>query len=218
MAEKKDRPFFNPGNRENVSHDAVCGRRITPSSATRRTRRFSGLQEIKYKDLKEVVSINIDYRPLPFQVRQDYIRLNEQQVIVPISLEVQNKDLTFKEENGVQNAKIAVYGIITSITNRIIMEFDDDMLASYQPENLPTGPVGQVDLPEGGDPRQEDALQARPGGEGHQQRAHRRAANRDRPADVRREEAVGQLADPVRLHSSAARRCRKTTRCSSSAT
>jgi len=92
--------------------------------------------EIKYKDLKEVVSINIEYKQLAFEVRQDYIRLNDQQVIVPISLEVQNKDLTYKEENGVKSAKLAVYGVITSITNRVIMGFDDDLMASYPTENF----------------------------------------------------------------------------------
>jgi GWxTD domain-containing protein len=138
LATKADRPFFNPGNRENYplmhmrAKDSPFERYETYTMVQRP-------QSIKYTDLKEVVSIKLDYKQLPFQLRQDYIRLNDQQVIVPISLEVQNKDLTFKEENGVHNAKLAVYGIITSITNRIIMEFDDDVLASYQPENLQHG-------------------------------------------------------------------------------
>ena len=138
MAEKKDRPFFNPGNRETYPLMSMRAK----DNPFERYEVYSKIQrptELKYKDLKEQVSINIDYRPLPFQVRQDYIKLNEQQVLVPISVEVQNKDLTFKEENGTSSAKLAVYGIITSITNRIIMEFDDDVAANYSPDNLQTG-------------------------------------------------------------------------------
>ncbi len=142
LASKADRPYFNPGNRENYPMMQLRAK-DNPFERYETYTMVQRPQEIKYKDLKEVVSINIDYKPLPFELRQDYIRLNDQQVIVPISLEVQNKDLTFKEENGVQNAKLAVYGIITSITNRVIMEFDDDILASYQPENLPQGLVAR---------------------------------------------------------------------------
>ena len=142
LANKSDRPYFNPGNRENYPMMQLRAK-DNPFERYETYTMVQRPQEIKYKDLKEVVNVNIDYKPLPFQVRQDYIRLNDQQVIVPISLEVQNKDLSFKEENGVQNAKIAVYGIITSITNRVIMEFDDDMLASYQPENLQQGLVAR---------------------------------------------------------------------------
>ncbi len=142
LATKADRPFFNPGMRENYPMMHLRAQ----DNPFERYETYTMVQRprpIKYKDLKEVVSINIDYKPLPFEVRQDYIRLNDQQVLVPISLEVQNKDLSFKEENGVHNAKLAVYGIITSITNRIIMEFDDDVLASYQPEDLARGLTGR---------------------------------------------------------------------------
>ncbi|HXK61597.1 MAG TPA: GWxTD domain-containing protein [Acidobacteriota bacterium] len=142
LATKADRPFFNPGMRENYPMMHLRAK----DNPFERYETYTMVQRprpIKYKDLKEVVSINIDYKPLPFEVRQDYIRLNDQQVLVPISLEVQNKDLSFKEENGVHNAKLAVYGIITSITNRIIMEFDDDVLASYQPEDLARGLTGR---------------------------------------------------------------------------
>jgi GWxTD domain-containing protein len=142
MARKEDRPWFSPGNRENYpmmfqrAKDNPFIRYETYAMVQRP-------QEIKYKDLKEMVTINIQYRNLPFQFREDFIRLNDDQVLVPITIEVQNKDLTFKEEHGVQRAKMAIYGIITSITNRIIMEFDDDVSADYQPEVFAQGLLGR---------------------------------------------------------------------------
>jgi GWxTD domain-containing protein len=93
--------------------------------------------QIKYKDLQEIVEIELSYETLPFQARLDTFWLNEAQVLVPITVEVQNKDLTFEEENGKRVAKVAVYGIVTSITNRVITEFDDDMLNSFTPEEFP---------------------------------------------------------------------------------
>lgn len=92
--------------------------------------------QIKYKDLKEIVEVQLSYETLPFQARLDTFWLNDAQVLVPITVEVQNKDLTFEEENGKRVAKVAVYGIVTSITNRVITEFDDDMLNSFSVEEF----------------------------------------------------------------------------------
>jgi GWxTD domain-containing protein len=93
-------------------------------------------EPIKYGDLKEVVNVNLSYNELPFQVREDYIRLNEAQTVVPVTLEWQNKDLTFTPvpETGSSQAKIAVYGIVTGLSNEVITEFDDDVVSSYGPD------------------------------------------------------------------------------------
>ncbi len=95
--------------------------------------------KIKYKDLEEIVKVNLTFNDLPFQIRQDYFKLNEDRVVVPITLEFENKYLNFKEENGIHTAKIALYGVITSITNRIVQEFEDDLQIAYKPEFLRQG-------------------------------------------------------------------------------
>ena len=59
--------------------------------------------------------------------------------MVPITLELQNKELTFKKQAGLYRAKVAVYGIITSITNRVIKEFEDDLITSYPSDSLQEG-------------------------------------------------------------------------------
>ena len=95
--------------------------------------------KIKYKDLQEIVKVNVSFDDLPFQIRQDYFKLNEDRVVVPITLELENKYLNFKEENGIHTAKVALYGVITSITNRIVQEFEDDLQVAYKPEFLRQG-------------------------------------------------------------------------------
>ena len=99
--------------------------------------------EITFKDLKGIVQVNITYSDLPFRIRQDYFKLNENQVLVPVTLEFENKALTFKEENGVYNAKLAIYGIVTSITKRVITEFQHDLITSYRPKSLSQGLAGR---------------------------------------------------------------------------
>ncbi len=136
-ATRADHPFHN----WSVQHqDEYPG--LAPRSGNRPFERMERYfksqrpQQIKYDDLKEVVQVSLNYDELPFQVREDYIRLNEAQTVVPITLEWRNKDLTFSPvpETNSSQAKIAVYGIVTGLSNEVITEFDDDVVSSYGPE------------------------------------------------------------------------------------
>ncbi|MDA2930011.1 GWxTD domain-containing protein, partial [Acidobacteria bacterium AH-259-O06] len=133
LAGKADRPFFSPGNRD--TYPLI--NRDNPFIRYENYVKVQRPQQIKYKDLKEIVDVKLSYNNLSFKTREDYIKLNNRQVLVPITLELQNKDLTFKVENGVHAARVAVYGIITSITNRVITEFEEDLITSFRPEFFP---------------------------------------------------------------------------------
>ncbi len=136
LASKADRPYFSGSSR------ALMNAARTQDLPFDRYEIYSRIQvapEIKYKDLKEIVNINIAYDNLPFKIRQDYFKLNDQQVLVPITLEIENKNLTYEQEAGRHVARVAVYGIITSITNRIITEFEDELVSAYQTQSLQAG-------------------------------------------------------------------------------
>ena len=139
MASKAQRQAFNPGvmsaNQTNYfarAQDSPFRRYETYTFVQRPT-------QLKYKDLKEIVDINVTYNNLPFKIRPDYFSLNESQVLVPITLELQNKELTFQKNGELYSAKVGVYGVITSITNRIITEFEDDVMSSYRADRLDHG-------------------------------------------------------------------------------
>ncbi|MDA2936767.1 GWxTD domain-containing protein, partial [Acidobacteria bacterium AH-259-A15] len=135
LAKKMDRPFFQPGNRERYPfrHQRA---KDSPFARYERLVQVQRPKEIKYTDLQEIVEVNVSFSDLNFEIRQDYFNLNDQQVLVPITVEIQNKDLTFREEGGIYRAKIAVYGIITTITHRIIEEFEEDLGLTYTSQNL----------------------------------------------------------------------------------
>lgn len=141
LRDKSERPYFRPGNFqafEEYPHQYIREK----DYPFRRYETYTFVQsppDIKYKDLKEMVDVNISYSTLPFQIRADYFRLNEKQVIVPVSIEIENKDLTFHNETGMYEAKIGVYGVITDLGNHLIMEFEDDVKAQFPPEKFSTG-------------------------------------------------------------------------------
>ena len=87
--------------------------------------------DIKFKDLKQIVETHTTFNELPFRVRIDMIRLSESIVIAPITVLTSNSDLTFVEENKDLVAKVNVYGTVTSLANRIVAEFEDEIYMQY---------------------------------------------------------------------------------------
>ncbi len=93
-------------------------------------------QQIRYTDLKEVVDTNVQYADLPFRTRNEYIHLNQDQVLLLVSIQVDNQNVSFKSEEGAHAARLGVYGVVTSITKRIIFEFDDDIESRFAGQSL----------------------------------------------------------------------------------
>lgn len=141
VSTRADRPAFSPaqGGAGRGAQVMFARMRDLPFARYETHARIQKAPELKYRDLKEVVQVNIQYVNLPIELRCDYFKLNDQQTLVPVTVRVRNKDLTFKPEGEVQVAKMAVYGIITSLTNRIVQEFEDDIITSYKKEHLPEG-------------------------------------------------------------------------------
>ncbi len=134
LMSKHDRPFFSPGI---AKTDPFRGGRAKDNPFDRYETyiRIQAPKPIKYRDLQKVVNVKIGYDNLSFKSRQDFFQLNDQQLLVPITLEFRNKNLTFSQEQGLWVARLAVYGMVTSIANRVVREFEDDIIASYPIEN-----------------------------------------------------------------------------------
>ena len=133
-----ERPVFTPGNRH-FYENALQGYRDNPFYRYEIYSKVHTPPNIKYKDLQEMVQVNIEFVNLPFTVRQDFFRLNDQQILVPITVQLKNKDLSFEIEDGKHVARVAVYGLVTGINNRVALEFDDDLVTSYGSAELTKG-------------------------------------------------------------------------------
>ena len=142
LSKTESRPFFT-GRYHSSQMGPYSNNQYDPITRYRDYSQALRPTEIKYKDLKELVNINISYEDLPFKMSADYIRLNEDQVLVPVTVELRNKDLTYKEKTGLHVAKVAVYGIITSITRRMIAEFEHDLINSFKSESLQRALTGR---------------------------------------------------------------------------
>jgi GWxTD domain-containing protein len=95
---------------------------------------------VKFKDLEEVVTHKIRYNMMPFEVRTDFVRVTGDTVLMPVTLQVKNKDVTFAAKDGIQRGVVNIFGRVSTMTGRIAQTFEDtvqvdvpnDLLAKTQ--------------------------------------------------------------------------------------
>lgn len=145
FATREQHPFFNPALRDREAYPFYFPR--AKDDPFQRYELFAQVQrppEIKFQDLREMVQVDVSFDNLKFKVRESYLRLNDEQVLVPITIELENRDLKFEEEFGSYTSRLAVYGIVTSITNHITTEFEDEVSASYGAAEIEQGRQGRL--------------------------------------------------------------------------
>jgi GWxTD domain-containing protein len=80
---------------------------------------------IKFKDLEEAITTKIHYNVMPFDVRADFVKVTSDTVMVPFTVQIKNRDITFKEKEGVQRGTVNILGRITTLTGKISQTFED---------------------------------------------------------------------------------------------
>ncbi|HEX5708565.1 MAG TPA: GWxTD domain-containing protein [Pyrinomonadaceae bacterium] len=78
----------------------------------------------------------VEDNPLDFDVRVDFFRQSEDRVVTAFTIQVENKDLSFKDVGGVQTARANIFGRITSVAGRRISTFEDPVTATATVEEL----------------------------------------------------------------------------------
>jgi GWxTD domain-containing protein len=103
---------------------------------------FAKLQaapEIKFKDLE---SFLVDHKVLngpyfPFDVRVDYVKFTEDTDLVPITLQIKNKDITFVTKDGVSKGVVNVLCRVATITDKVVQTFEVPLEVEEPAELLP---------------------------------------------------------------------------------
>jgi len=97
---------------------------------------FAAVQKpppVKFKDLEALVTTRISFNLLPFTVRTDFLRVTEETTLVPVTVALQKKDLTFEMKDELHNAVVNVFGRVTTLTGRIVQTFEDVILLDVPP-------------------------------------------------------------------------------------
>jgi GWxTD domain-containing protein len=116
-----------------------------PASAAQAGKEFDRLEQyaklqapppVKFKDLEEVVSHKISINLMPFDVRADFVKVTAETVLVPFTIQIKNRDITFVNKDGVQKGVVNIFGRVTTLTGHIAQTFEDTVSADIPAELL----------------------------------------------------------------------------------
>jgi hypothetical protein len=119
---------------------------LGPMSSSESAKQFDRLEqfaklnkppEVKFKDLEEVVTHKISVNLMPFDVLTDFVKVTSDTVLVPITIQLKNKDITFVNKDGVERGTVNIFGRLTTISGRVSQTFEDTVQRDVPPELLP---------------------------------------------------------------------------------
>ncbi len=119
-----------------------------PGTQSRATKQFDRLEQyaklqaapqIKFKDLEAFMTEHkvLNGPVFPFDVRTDFVKVTDDTVLVPITLQIRNKEITFSTKDGVSKGVVNILGRVTTITGRIAQTFEDTVVVEQPSELLP---------------------------------------------------------------------------------
>jgi len=117
-----------------------------PNSTDLQTKDFDRLEQfaklqapppVKFTDLLETVTSKVILNPMPFDVRTDYVKVTSDTVLVPVTIQMKNRDITFVNKDGVQRGTVNILGRLTTLTGKVAQTFEDTVQVDVPAELLP---------------------------------------------------------------------------------
>ena len=138
MMDKSQRPYFTPSSAHNPFIQGITGMRAKDRPFARLARYFDVQQapEIRYKDLQKLVDSRVFYHNLPFDITTNAIKLDDARVLIAITIEVRNQDLTFQEQSGIQQGRLRIYGRVLGVSGRMLTEFEQELAIDYEADEF----------------------------------------------------------------------------------
>jgi GWxTD domain-containing protein len=119
---------------------------LGPDSASQGAKQFDRLEQfaklqapppVKYKDLEEIVNSKIILNPMPFDVRTDFVKVTSDTVLVPVTIQMKNRDITFVNKDGIQRGTVNIFARFTTLTGKVVQTFEDPVQVDVPEELLP---------------------------------------------------------------------------------
>ncbi len=119
---------------------------LGPESSMLQTKEFDRLEQfaklqaapkVKFTDLEEAVNSKIILNPMPFDVRADFVKITSDTVLVPVTIQMRNRDITFVNKEGVQRGTVNIFARLTTLTGKIVQTFEDTVQVDVPAELLP---------------------------------------------------------------------------------
>jgi hypothetical protein len=74
---------------------------------------------------------------MPFDVRSDFVKVTSDTVLVPVTIQMKNRDITFVNKDGIQRGTVNIFGRISTLTGKVVQTFEDTVQVDVPAELLP---------------------------------------------------------------------------------
>jgi len=106
---------------------------------------------VKFKDLEADATARVVRDQVKFDYRFDFLRITSDTVLVPITVQIPVKQLSFQEKDGVDSASMDLFVRVTSLGGRVVQTFEDtlrsDIPASLLQKSINTSRIYQKAVP-----------------------------------------------------------------------
>jgi GWxTD domain-containing protein len=94
--------------------------------------------EIKFKDLESFMTTSkiLTGPPFLFDVRTDYVKVTNDTILVPVTLQIKNSDITFTNKDGVAMGTVNILGRVSNLNHKVIQTFEDTVSVEVPSELL----------------------------------------------------------------------------------
>ncbi len=80
---------------------------------------------VKFKDLEAVVTSRLVRDQVKFDYRFYFLRITSETVLVPITVQIPTRQLSFQQKEGVDSATVNLFARISTLSGRIVQTFED---------------------------------------------------------------------------------------------
>src|ERR1700745_2402117 len=93
---------------------------------------------IKFKDMESFMTTSkiLTGPPFLFDVRTDYVKVTNDTILVPITLQIRNSDITFNNKDGVAMGTVNILGRWCNLNQKPIQTFEDTVAVQVPSELL----------------------------------------------------------------------------------
>jgi GWxTD domain-containing protein len=94
--------------------------------------------EIKFKDMESFMTTSkiLTGPPFLFDVRTDYVKVTNDTILVPLTLQIKNSDITFTNKDGVAMGTVNILGRVSNLNHKPIQTFEDTVAVQVPSELL----------------------------------------------------------------------------------
>jgi len=134
LASKTDR--FSRSDGTNLP--TTMGGQPASMNELNRLEQFAKVQQapaVKFKDLEALVTSRIVRDQLHFAWRTDFLKVTNDTVLVPVTIQVPNSQLSFQSKEGVHSATMNVFGRVSTLTGRVVQTFEEPISRDF-PDSL----------------------------------------------------------------------------------